>query len=111
MGSLLGHGATTPSTELVYQDGSQVQPMEEGTRQDEVEVEEKEADEASKKAQDEAEIQVNAWMKQVERAHSLRRLGRKEERGEKRERGRGKRAFVCFSLSAPLSLPFISHQQ
>jgi translation elongation factor P/translation initiation factor 5A len=52
------------STELVYQDGSQVQPMEEGTRQDEVEVEEKEAEEASKKAQeDEAEIQVNAWMK------------------------------------------------
>ena len=43
------------------QDGAQVQPMEEGARQDEVEVEEEEAAKASKEEkEDETEKQVSA---------------------------------------------------
>jgi len=43
------------------QDGAQVQPMEEGARQDEVEVEEEEAAKASKEEKkDETEKQVSA---------------------------------------------------
>merc|ERR1712193_357075 len=45
----------------VCQDGSQVQPMEEGARQDEVEVEEEETAQASEKEkEDETEEQVSS---------------------------------------------------
>ena len=47
----------------VCQDGSQVQPMEEGSRQDEVEVEEEAPEKTSEeKKKDETEKQVNVSM-------------------------------------------------